>query len=293
MASDKTVTGHTAKPDDAPAEKKVPVTPAKETTFLGYLREWADALVIAFVVAMFIRMFVVELFKIPSGSMSPTLLGDFVAEGIATDRQGENHQYLLISDPTGEIIQVFQKQPDGYYDYQGKQSRMALTSSQQVLLQSNVHREEHRILVNKFAYWFSTPERGDVVIFRVPFKQDPEPFGFGNLLSPAYERDQSVYVKRAVAMGGERVSIGSDNRLRINGELVTEPEILSKLEYISPDGTTGYDIIVPDNHVVVLGDNSDNSLDSRFWGPLPEQNLRGKAVLRYWPFRDQWFLSPK
>lgn len=294
MATDPALTDQTLR-EERSSTVDTGTNVSKETSFLGYLREWADALVIAFVVAMFIRMFVVELFKIPSGSMSPTLLGDFVAEGIATDRRGDSHQYLLISDPTGEVIQVFEKQPDGYFNYQGKQSRMALTSSQQILLQTKIKREEHRILVNKFAYWFSQPGRGDVVIFRVPFPLDPNLYERDGLIiaDVSYQRDQSVYVKRAVAFGGERVTIGNDHRLRINGEPVTDPEILSKLQYISPDGNANYDIIVPDDHVVVLGDNSDNSLDSRYWGPLPERNLRGKAILRYWPFKDQWFLSPK
>lgn len=265
----------------------------RETTFLGYLREWADALIIAFVVAMFIRTFVVELFKIPSGSMSPTLLGDFVAEGLATDRKGEGHEYLLISDPMGDIVQVFEKQPDSHYIYRGKQSKFALTSSQQVLLESKVHREEHRILVNKFSYWFKKPERGDVVIFRVPFGSDPVLDKAQNVSVPAYHRDQSVYVKRAVAFGGEQLMIGDDNHLYVNGELVSDPEIISKLQYFPPAGASEYQLDIPENHLMALGDNSGNSLDSRYWGPLPFDNLRGKAVLRYWPFKDKWFLSPK
>jgi signal peptidase I len=268
--------------------------PPEETTFLGYLRDWADALVIAFVVAMFIRMFVVELFKIPSGSMSPTLLGDWVAEGVASDRQGQSHHFLLIMDPS-EIVQVFERQNDGYYDYQGKHPRFALTASQQVLLQSKLHREEHRILVNKFAYWFKQPERGDIVIFRVPFKSEPYMYSRNGVDIPGrpYNRNESVYVKRAVAFAGEEVAIKPDQHIYINGNKVTDPVVMSRLQYIIPGDSSEYDIKVPKEHLVVLGDNSDNSLDSRYWGPLPENNLRGKAVLRYWPFKDKWFLSPK
>lgn len=294
MPSDIPPTEQTLQEQEAQAPAKPAETP-RETTFLGYLREWADALVIAFVVAMFIRTFVVELFKIPSGSMSPTLLGDFVAEGTATDRNGDGHEYLLISDPVGDIVQVFEKQPDGHYIYEGKRSRFTLTSSQQVLLESNVHREEHRILVNKFSYWFKKPERGDVVIFRVPFKTEPVAYERNGVSIPgaAYHRDQSVYVKRAVALGGEQLRIGDDNHLYVNGEMVTDPEIIAKLQYSNPEGRPDYDIEVPEDHLVVFGDNSDNSLDSRYWGPLPENNLRGKAVWRYWPFKKMRFLSPE
>lgn len=260
---------------------------------MAYMREWADALVIAFVVAMFIRMFVVELFKIPSGSMSPTLLGDWVAKGTAADREGNSHEYLLIVDPM-EYVQIFQQQADGHYQYQGKHPRFALTASQQVLLTTDVHREEHRILVNKFAYWFKQPDRGDIVIFRVPFKSEPYVYSRNGIDIPGhpYNRDESVYVKRAVAFGGEQVSIGPDQHLYVNGKPVTDPEIISKLQYLSPAGSPPYDITVPKEHLVVLGDNSDNSLDSRYWGPLPENNLRGKAVLRYWPLNLLRFLSP-
>jgi len=268
--------------------------PSEETSFLGYLRDWADALVIAFVVAMFIRMFVVELFKIPSGSMSPTLLGDWVAQGTAADSDGDSHEYLLILDPSSELVQVFQKKENGAWDYQGREPSFALSASQKVLLQSKIHREEHRILVNKFAYWFKKPDRGDIVIFRVPFKQDPKPYSRNGVTIPGhpYNRNESVYVKRAVAFAGEEVSIRPDQHLYINGKAVTDPVIISRLQYVRPNGND-YDITVPKEHLVVLGDNSDNSLDSRYWGPLPLNNLRGKAVLRYWPFKDKWFLSPR
>lgn len=291
MPLDPSLTNQALQEPDSQVPLK-PATVAAETTFLGYLREWADALVIAFVVAMFIRMFVVELFKIPSGSMSPTLLGDFVAEGLATDRSGNEQEYLLI-DQMNDIIQVFEKQPDGHYIYEGKLPRFSLTSSQQVLLESKVKRQEHRILVNKFAYWFKKPERGDVVIFRVPFKSEPVVNEREGMSMPPYHRDQSVYVKRAVAFGGEHMRIGVDNHLYVHDQMVTDPEIISKLQYFPPESASTFEINVPENHLMALGDNSGNSLDSRYWGPLPEDNLRGKAVLRYWPFRGNWFLSPK
>ncbi len=292
MSPDPSLTDQTLQEQGTQSPTRLP-DPARETTFLGYLREWADALVIAFVVAMFIRMFVVELFKIPSGSMSPTLLGDFVAEGLATDRSSVEQEYLLISDPSGDIVQVFAKQPDGHYIYEGKKSRFSLTPSQQVLLQSKVHREEHRILVSKFAYWFKKPERGDVVIFRVPFAIDSVVNEEDGTSMPPYHRDQSVYVKRAVAFEGEQLRIGNDDHLYINDKMVTDPEIISKLQYFPPGGNPEYHIKVPEDALLVFGDNSDNSLDSRYWGPLRQSNLRGKAIVRYWPFKDKWFLSPE
>lgn len=128
----------------------------------------------------------------------------------------------------------------------------------------------------------------------MPFKSEPYVYSRNGIDIPGhpYNRDESVYVKRAVAFGGEQVSIGPDQHLYVNGKPVTDPEIISKLQYLSPAGSPPYDITVPKEHLVVLGDNSDNSLDSRYWGPLPENNLRGKAVLRYWPLNLLRFLSP-
>lgn len=134
-----------------------------------------------------------------------------------------------------------------------------------------------------------------MVIFRVPFKSEPYFYSRNGVDIPGhqYNRNEAVYVKRAVGFEGERVTIGDDRRLYIDGEAVREPEILTKLQFLNPGGLPDYDIVVPDEHLVVLGDNSDNSLDSRYWGPLPENLLRGKAVVRYWPFKNGWFLTPR
>lgn len=283
---------------EKPARRRprVKVEADKDVSFFGYIREWADALIIAFVVAMFIRTYVVELFKIPTGSMSPTLLGDFISEGPAKDRDGEAQNYLLIAPPDGqEALQVFRKLPDGYFEYEGRQSARSLTPSQQLLL-GKFKREEHRILVNKFAYWFKQPERGDIAIFRVLFKLNPEAYQRNGGESPLYnyDRNQSVYVKRVVGLGGERLQIGEDDgHLYVDGEMVSSPEILAKTQYINPGYFAPFDVVLPEKHVAMFGDNSDNSLDSRYWGPLPEANLRGKAIFTYYPFNRARFLDPE
>jgi signal peptidase I len=261
---------------------------------LGYLREWLDALVIAFVLAMFIRTFVVELFKIPSGSMSPTLLGDWIAEGAAYDEDGNSGHFLLIKDRTLPRVQVFRKQPNGDWHYEGKQWLANLSRSQQTMLNNELHLEEHRIFVNKFAYWFQPPKRGDIIVFRVPFKlHATQGYSRNGVDIPPYEykRSQSTYVKRCVGLPGERIEVRSDQHVYINGERLTGPKAIDRTQYTTSEVSNSYDIEIPGDSVVAMGDNSDNSADSRYWGPLPLNNLRGKAFLRYWPLKKMRFLN--
>lgn len=256
------------------------------------MREWLDALIIAFVLAMFIRTFVVELFKIPSGSMSPTLLGDWVAEGPALDTTGNSQWYLLIRDRNSDYVQVFRKDNGGYYKSEGRQWKARLTTSQQDLLDTNLHLEEHRILVNKFAFWFKKPDRGDIIVFRVPFSKERTIYSRNgrDLEVAPYNRNQSVYVKRAVGFDGEDVSVESDHKLRVDGKVVTRPSIFTHLQYTGGD-TPEYSVKVPEGTLLAFGDNTENSSDSRMWGPLPYVNLRGKAFFRYWPWRKMRFLN--
>jgi signal peptidase I len=270
------------------------VTAREDVGVLSYMREWLDALVIAFVLAMFIRTFVVELFKIPSGSMSPTLLGDYVAEGAAYDDSGTSAHFLLIQDRRQPVVQVFRKLANGDWSYEGRKPNALLTSSQSLMLSNEGHSEEHRIFVNKFAYWFNPPKRGDIIVFRVPFKLNAtEGYERNGAVFPPYNylRSQSTYVKRCVGLPGERIEIRPDKHVYIDDKVVSDPKAIARTQYTTTEYTREYDITVPDRHVIALGDNSDNSADSRYWGPLPIDNLRGRAFLRYWPLKKMRFLN--
>lgn len=116
-----------------------------------------------------------------------------------------------------------------------------------------------RIIVSKISYVFKEPQRGDVVVFRYPL--DPS-------------RD---FVKRLVGLPGETVSL-RNGRLYINGQPVPEDYLPGDMKFADFGP-----VRVPAGYYFVLGDNRNNSDDSRVWGPLPRQNIIGKAVLVYWP----------
>ena len=115
-----------------------------------------------------------------------------------------------------------------------------------------------RVLASRFAYLFSSPTRGDVIIFRYP--ADPS----------------KNYVKRVIGLPGDMVQIES-GKLYVNGESVHEP-----YREIAAHGDFGPEQI-REGYLFVLGDNRDQSNDSRFWGELPMDNVEARAVLRYWP----------
>ena len=183
----------------------------KEQTRL-IIKEWTESIVIAIILALFIRTFVVQAFKIPSGSMIPTFqVGD-------------------------------------------------------------------RIFVNKFIYGARVPflnmnlpavrqpRRGDIIVFVSP------------------ETPQKDFVKRLIAVGGEKVEI-KDGKILINGKIVEEPSSVRSVYYYNSGdyGKEGSVIEVPKDSYFALGDNSASSRDSRFWGFVPKKNLLGKVIFIYWP----------
>ena len=163
-------------------------------------KEWLQSILVALVLTLIIRTYVVQAFKIPSGSMRPTLM------------------------------------------------------------------EGDKLFVNKFVYRFHEPERGDIVVFKYP--QDPK----------------KDFIKRFVASGGEEVEI-RDGKIIVNGKALDDPGTFGKFYYYNHDpfGGPSDKIKVPENSYYVLGDNSANSTDSRFWGFVPKKNLVGKALSRWWP----------
>lgn len=121
-------------------------------------------------------------------------------------------------------------------------------------------KENDRIIVSKLNYHFQEPRRGDIVVFKYPM--DPK----------------RSFVKRLIAVGGETVAI-RNSRLYINGQPVPE-------EYLPPGLRINSDygpVEVPKGSYFMLGDNRNNSDDSRVWGFLPENLIIGKALIIYWP----------
>ena len=118
-----------------------------------------------------------------------------------------------------------------------------------------------RVLINKLAYALDKPERGDIVLFRSP------------------DGGEDPLIKRVVGLPGDTILVRHD-RLFVNGEPLREPYVNDEFrELQTPYGPRE----VPPDHVFVMGDNRGNSQDSRIFGPVPEENLIGEALFRFWP----------
>ncbi|MBM3777130.1 MAG: signal peptidase I [Acidimicrobiia bacterium] len=202
-----------AKPTSQPAE---PVAYRKSTT-----REYFESIVIAVVLALFVRTFAVQAFKIPTGSM-------------------ENN--LLIGDHL--LVNKFVHGPAG-------------SSLERVLLP-----------VRPIA-------RGDVIVFKYP--EEPE-------------RD---FIKRVVGLPGETVEL-RERTVYIDGTAIDEPyaQYMEPGRPGAPDADPGSGdvrrwfgpVTVPPDHYYVMGDNRDNSQDSRYWRFLPRGYVKGRAMMIYWSF---------
>lgn len=166
-----------------------------------------------------------------------------------------------------------------------------------------------RLLVNKQAYAksdalsrmilpYREPERGDIIVFRFPLDLN------------------QAYVKRIVGVPGDRIRL-ENRQLFLNGKPVDEPYISKRLSGSEPyrDNFPKYvdmsstplsqrgllmhelyvrngELVVPDGHYFAMGDNRDNSLDSRYWGLVPRENIMGKPLVVYWsygtPYTDDY-----
>src|SRR3990167_4929728 len=193
----------------------------EQATKKSVYREYLEALAYAIVLALFIRAFVVQAFKIPSGSMIPTLqIGD----------------HILVNKFIYGINIPF---------------------------------------TDKKLFTFKEPKRGDIIVFIYPGDED---------------RD---FIKRAIGLPGDTIEI-RDKQVSINGKPLKEPYAIFNEHNIL--GNAGYSrdnygpVKIPPHHLFVMGDNRDNSMDSRFWGFLDESKVKGRAFIIYWSWysNDHW-----
>lgn len=143
-----------------------------------------------------------------------------------------------------------------------------------------------RVVVSRLSYDLHAVHRGDIVVFKSPPGVEPAPHLPSNAILRAFRdvgvglgfaQDQTVLIKRVVGLPGERVQ-GRDGHVFINGDLLVEP-YLPKGTYTSSFGP----LVVPKGDIFVMGDNRGNSLDSRYFGPVPERTVVGRALWRIWP----------
>lgn len=136
-------------------------------------------------------------------------------------------------------------------------------------MESTLHHGE-RVLVNKFLYeWVRSPQPGDIIVFRYPRQPD---------------RD---FIKRVVAVAGDKVELKA-GRVYVNGRPFPEAATVRASDQDFPVA------VVPENSVWVLGDNRNNSEDSRYFGEVPLGNIRGEAFFRIWPpLRASGFTNPQ
>lgn len=181
------------------------------------VREYAESIIIAILLALLIRAFVVQAFKIPSGSMKPTLLvGDHI------------------------LVNKF---------IYGIKLRVPFTSLNYTLIP------------------ISTPKRNDVIVFIYPV--DPK----------------KDFIKRVIGLPGDTIQI-KDKKITINhlpmedlhgvhSDQMTIPEAEQPRDNTGP-------LIVPPNKFFVMGDNRDESYDSRYWGFVDQKEIIGQAFIIYW-----------
>ena len=151
---------------------------------------------------------------------------------------------ILFAAVTAILIVVFMVQP----------VKVEGTSMQPNLV------DQERVFVNKFVYHFAGVHRGDIVVFWYP--RDPS----------------KSFIKRIIGIPGDRIEINRGQVSR-NGEPVKEAYVLP--QYF--DYGSYHAVAVPPGYYYVLGDHRNSSNDSRNWGLVPERNIFGKAIFRYWP----------
>jgi signal peptidase I len=289
-------------------------------TWEAHWRENCEVILVAIIVAIGIRSYFLQPFKIPTGSMQPTLNGiighpsaelpphivrrvlEFFVLGrnyidVVSQEDDRVQQILpkkfgffftfsriicarqnfLVYAPPDTLRQDFRVSPGNSYKRGQVIARGAIDTGDQVF-------------VDKFSYNFVKPHRGDVFVF----KTDGIP-----LIPADPETGAPFYIKRLAGTPGDQLRI-EPPLLYINGKPAEGYGFVRVMA--AKEGYRGYALgrelladpsqtfNVPERHYFAMGDNSYNSYDSRYWGPVPDENLVGRGLLVYWPFNRHWGL---
>jgi signal peptidase I len=289
-------------------------------TWESHWRENCEVILVAIVVAVGIRSYFLQPFKIPTGSMQPTLNGiiGYPSTAPAPDILRQIGEFIVRGR---NYIDVVSREDDQLLEIQPKKMFFFFTFSQLICQRQkylvyaspdtlshdfNVfpgriyHRGDiiargaidtgDQVFVDKFSYNFVKPQRGDVFVFRT-----------NNIpgIRPDPESGPPFYIKRLAGLPGDRLRIDPPF-LYVNGKkaegygfarvMAAKPRYRGYAlghEYLSqPDRT----FTVPKDDYFALGDNSYNSSDSRYWGVVPDSDLVGRGLLVYWPFLPHWGL---
>ncbi|MBM4144568.1 MAG: signal peptidase I [Lentisphaerae bacterium] len=280
------------------------------------IRENLEIVVVALAVAMAFRTYFVQPFKIPTGSMEPTLYGIHVEEGArpgVTDRMplkpvkwiftGRWYREVRVTVP-GEIRYRQPDSPDALtraYDIGPRTYKLPKAAEPRyapgeyvgagaILWAGYVTTGDH-VFVDRVRWNFARPRRGQIVVFGTDTIQGIPP--------------NTHYIKRLVGLPGETISIDPPTVLA-DGEPIVAPKAIARIAARAPGYRRGYVPALPQpgdeailvsprsslplgpREYLVLGDNTGNSRDSRYWGAVPEDEFVGPAFMVYWPFSRRW-----
>ncbi len=289
----------------------------------AWVRENLEIFVVAIAVAMAFRTYFIQPFKIPTGSMQPSLYGitsvHQAGAGFFDRPILKSIKWLLVGDyyheyrakASGVVGRFVKDQFDPSilrFSIGGKLHKVPIDAwtdplrrheikvapgdfvARGTLLWQGIRKAGDHVFVDRVRWNFFPPKRGQVIVFGT--KDIPT-------LPPGMH-----YIKRLVGQPGETVSIEPPEVL-VNGVALREPESIEMIASLAP-GYAGYaladarppetcllrtpndSLTLAHDEYLALGDNTLNSRDSRYWGGVPEQNLVGPAVLVYWPLTKRW-----